>query len=159
MGVDTKAFIKCNYKDLLYFIKDKFDSKAAVETYKYDDGTFMYIINFKFIYEERSLHVHTMQFGGIYVKKDENLYFKKYGVRNESSSYLYNKLGIPDNTDGILCSLGQWGLCIEFMNLLCIKFGGWIDENDSDNIYYEEGAKTNKIREIIDYIFTKYKEQ
>lgn len=160
MGVDTRAFIKSNSDSMFEFIK-RFDPSAQMEVHLFGkddpDERKMYVINFIFLGEQRLLHIHDMQFGGIYVKKEEDWYFKKYNVREESSSYLYHEDGIPDNTAGVICSLGMWGLSIEIMNLLCIEFGGWIDESDCDNIGFKKGATKSKMREIINNIFTKYK--
>jgi len=158
MSMDTRAFIKSNAKDMFDFIKNNFDSEANIKTHNFGDGEKnIYTIDFTFLNEQRIIYLHEMRFGGIYVDKEEKWYFKKYGTKKESSSYLYHEKGIPDNTAGILCSLVLWGLSIEIMTILCIKFGGWIDENDCDDIGYEKGATTNKLREIINYIFTKYK--
>lgn len=161
MGVDTHAFIKSNSDDIYKFIQKNFDSSATMEVNIFGrddpDERKMYTINFKFGDEQRMMYVHDMQFGGIYVEKEEEWYFKKYQTREESSSYLYHKEGIPDNTPGVICSLRLWGSGILIMDLLSVEFGGWIDENDCDDKGFRKGASKRKKKELVDYIFTQYK--
>ncbi len=161
MGVDTYAFIKSNAQDMLAFAKKNFDPNATLRTTVIrpndPDERNMYELDFMFGDEQRSMYIHDMQFGGIYVKKEEDWYYKKYKTREESSSYLYHKEGIPDNTPGVICSFRCWGSSVVIMDLFCVEFGGWIDENDCDDKGYRKGASKHTRKKLVRYIFTEYK--
>jgi len=141
MGVDTHAFIVADSNKIFDLIK-MFDKEARMETHNFrpndPDNRLMYTIDFNFCGESRSINIHDMQFGGIYVDKEEKWYYKKYQTTKESSSYTYNKMGVPDKTPGVLCSVGMWGISIILMDLLGSYFGGWVDENDCDNTGFRE---------------------
>lgn len=54
---------------------------------------------------------------------------------------------------GVWCSLGMWGNSVEIIRYLCESFGGYIDENDCDDIgfypinfhLYEKGTEFSQM--------------
>ena len=146
MGIDTKAFIKSDLNGIFNFITTCIDSNALLEHTRDPEYN---IINFNYINEKRRLNVHKLDFDGIFVEKDEERYFKKYGVRGESSSILLYNRGLPDRTKGISISLGQWGNSILICDILCSYFGGWVNEFDTIDEYREGRSRRMVMKYIL----------
>lgn len=59
----------------------------------------------------------------------------KDGQEDRQMAVSFNGSCLKDNgIDGVRLSLGLWGNTIEILKYLCQTFGGYLDENDCDDI-------------------------
>lgn len=92
-------------------------------------------INFQYKGEGRTLHMHNLN---INQARD----IKKWKSKNvDSVSYV--KQGLPDKIKGTLTSLGFWGRSVELMKIFGYYFGGFIDEQDTDDKDFKPIAKNH----------------
>jgi len=78
---------------------------------------------------------------GVYNSGASDDYFRlsfKDGNDDRQLSVFFGDFALNDyKIDGVLLSLGFWGNGVEIVMLLLKKFGGYIDENDCDDIDFE----------------------
>lgn len=144
MSVDTRAYIpSINRNDVSLLLK-MISNFERTEKTSYDDYVAMH---FNFQGEDRTLHVHNKS---LIVSDNEKLYKKKGWDWNEEE-FIEAAEELPINTKGIYLSFGHWGESIRIMKIICFRFGGYLDENDSDS---ESFYKVDKnYRKIIPEIF------
>lgn len=149
MGVDSKAYLpnttKKQIKDFMFYIA------RDVRLQTTHDDTY-HILNFTYRKEERNLHLFYRTY-----KKDE--YIKnamdRYNIsKEEAKNWADEELEgneLWKGTSGILASFGYWGRSVEILQLLCYRFGGYLDESDSDDKDFYKIKKNH--RKIIPTIF------
>lgn len=133
MSVDTKGLIKgkIDLKEIYNYIVDNYDSEAV---YNVDNG---YSI-------DRELS------GFIYFKdgEDKRQLYLSEGNNLKWKEKPYLELGIKK--DYVYLSLGMWGNSIDIISNIVKNYGGWIDENDCDEIGYIE------IPKCMDFTYSDY---
>ena len=129
MGVDSKAYVPyLNREELVSFL-EFIGKNVNLESTSYQSYK---TISFKFGEEDRILHTHDLDLREEKVKER----YKKEGwtynyEKTEYASYL--EQGLPDGTYGLLLDFSLWGQAIELLTIICKRFGGYLDENDSDD--------------------------
>ena len=73
--------------------------------------------------------------------EQRNLFYMYDNVKTEEDINWYKEHGMPElvkmaETETTYLSLGLWGSAVEIMLDIVQHFGGWIDENDCDDIPY-----------------------
>ena len=121
MGVDTNAILSKSTK-VTDIVKHISDNFDHVELHTHKSVEYYFTITFKDGTDNRNLSV-----------------FTDYSISNRD-------YGIP----GILISLSHWGNSVEIMKYILDEFGGYIDEDDSDDVpflpYKENSESFNKFK-------------
>lgn len=146
MSVDTIAYIpSINRNDVSLFLK-MISNFGETEKTTNDDYVAMH---FNFQGDDRTLHVHNKN---LIVSDKEKLY-KKNGWDWNEEDFVNDIMrdNLPINTKGIYLSFGHWGESVRIMKIICFRFGGYLDENDSDTEPYYKVDKN--YRKIIPEIF------
>ena len=146
MGIDTIAKIRGRVtpKQIVDTIKELFDVdvKNEVVRHKYEK---LNDLDFPFRnYGDEDYWFS--DFGSIvFTYNGENrMLFYSYDNINVYENIKYYKEKCPDRTDihkmikseKTHLSLGNWGSSVEILENIVKKFGGWIDDNDCDDIPY-----------------------
>lgn len=154
MGVDTRAYLPNVKKEQ---IKD-FISSISSHTKLEDSGVDKNYKILLFVYkgESRQMNIHS-----VYYKKSDyikNVMDRHNIDKEEAENWWKDDVlevskanNIPIGTNGNLVTIGYWGYNIEIMKMLCYRFGGYLDESDSDDEEYYRVEKNNK--EIIKGVF------
>lgn len=154
MGVDSRAFLPKTNKDEIKNFINSIAKKVSLRDSGVDDG--YKILNFEYKEEKREMNIHTK-----FLKKRDYIGYviDRYNIDKEEAEdwweneekLIAKNTNLPTGVNGNLVSVGYWGRNIEIMKLLCYKFGGYLDESDSDS---EEYYKVDKnYRKIIQAIF------
>lgn len=154
MGVDSRAFLpdvsKEDIKNFISLIANKvsLENSGVDEEYK--------ILTFLYKGEDRRLNLQSR-----YLKKEDYIanIMKKYLKDRKTAEKWWEvdevelaKLqNVPLGKNGTYCSFGYWGRSVEILTILCHRFGGYLDESDSDDKEYEKIKKD--YREIIKKIY------
>jgi len=154
MGVDSRAYFPgIDKKQIANFMKflapdASLESSNVAENYK--------ILFFSYKGEKRKLNLHSR-----FLKKSSYIdsVMKEYNISKEEAEEWWKEDtkpgaemdGLPLGTNGIYASLGYWGRNLEIMKILCYRFGGYLDESDSDEENYYKIDKN--LRKIIELVF------
>lgn len=146
MGIDTIAKIKgrVTSKQIVDTIEELFDVDTENEVVihkheKLDD------LDFPFRnYGEEDYWFGDFGFICFTYNGENRMLFYSYDNINVYDGLEYYKKQYPDRTDihkmikseTTHLSLGKWGSSVEILEAIVKKFGGWIDENDCDDITY-----------------------
>lgn len=150
MGIDTYGKIKgyVSPEQIVHVIKDRFNVETVtsnITTYSYDkfanldftsntciDGEYWKEgrIEFEISGEKRNLFYYYSS-----INDYENLSY--YEERFPDRPYL--KEMVKSESTNII--LGYWGSSVEIVETIVSAFGGWIDDNDCDDIPYREVEK------------------
>ena len=133
MGAATQGKIKgyVSHDDLLNFIKENYDQNAyhgiKKEMLKSDE----YIIDGYFYFNFKG--------------ETRQMFYMYWNVNHLENLEYYSARGLEDmvRSETTLIDLGHWGSSIEIIKNIITHFGGgWIDENDCDDIpyYFIEGG-------------------
>lgn len=146
MGVDTRVYIPgITIDDFYKFIK------TISQTSKINSTIYanMWQIDFTFFTEDRTAFVHNITISSKQAKKRAKENNWEY-EGTDDYNYIHERK-LPDNTQGILSSLGLWGLSKQIMQLICYRFGGYFLSDDSKYIEYTKISKD--LRKLIKEVF------
>jgi hypothetical protein len=133
MGTDTKGFYpKVTREQMLNLVNALATSMTGPRDTSYKEYV---TVNFQYKGEGRTLNIHDLS-----INQERDI--KKWKSKNvDSVSYV--KQGLPDKTKGTLTSLGFWGRSVELMKIFAYYFGGFVDEQDTDNKDFKSIAKNH----------------
>lgn len=148
MGVDSRAYIpslnRQELKSFLSYISNfhKIDDYDFSPSYKTMDFTYQG--------EDRGMHTHDINLNTV----DAEKHAKENGWKLKETDYwsYVHQDGLPKDTKGLLLDLRLWGHAVEILKMICFRYGGWLDESDSDDEGFYKIDKDYK--KIIPLIFT-----
>ena len=146
MGVDTRGRIigRVTVEQIIDTIKELYNVEVVNDTKKiiYDN---LKDIDFPFRnYGDAYFWWTESGFIEFTVNGEQRQLFYYYDNINTYENIDYYKENFPEREDlrtmvkseTTSISLGNWGLSVEIIEAIVKKFGGWIDENDCDEIPY-----------------------
>ena len=149
MSVDVKVSLN-GYVDIKEIV-DFLNEIGNVENYKVNEKNYEKQCEnlWKEIFCEDKLWKFKFGFITFYYKKEFRTLFYNYSTVNfwndiECYSEELQKNFVKGEHTQL--NISYYGNAVEIMKLICAHFGGWIDENDCDDIdpYYIEKKSTNK---------------
>ena len=145
MGCDTKGKIKgyVKHEDICNFIKENWDKNVVDEVSKQihcplTECDWKYKIN---EHSEDDNNWYAV-FGFIcfdYNVEKRQLYYDYSNLNSFENQEYYMKRGLSDmvECESVSLILGYWGNSVEIIQKIIEHFGGgWIDENDCDDVTY-----------------------
>ena len=142
MGVDTKGKIKgfVHHEDIVDFIRKNIDENVKHDIKK---RIRMKVSDITWPHTLCSDDEHEIAYDGfIYFHYEGNercLFYHHSNVNHLESLTRYIEMGLEDmvKSETTYLSLGCYGNSVEIIHRIISEFGGgWLDENDCDNISY-----------------------
>jgi len=156
MGVDTKAKLKGNIlpEQILNFIRHKYDATASISVKKEKYGM---IGEHEIRYDKGFIRYTTSGFISFkYNDTKRNLFYCKSNYNTIQDLEYYEKNGMIDlvemvKSETTSISLGCWGSSVDIIKEITTHFGGWVDEDDSDDkdYYYIDKIEDSSIKPVI----------
>lgn len=154
MGVDSRAFLPNISKENIRDFMKNVASNVVLKDSNVDEE--YKVLLFSYRGEDRKLNLHQR-----YLNKNDyvNHVIERYSIDKEEAEQWWKDdeveaakaTGLPLGNNGTYCSLGYWGTSVEILKTLCYRFGGYLDESDSDSEDYYKVKKNP--REIVKIIF------
>lgn len=142
MGTDCRAYLKghVTQEEILNFIRQRFYINATMDINKVVYGKVDNYDDIQAMYDNSNIVTSEQGFiDFIDVNGDVRKLFYLYNNHNyyENKEY-YKERNLIDmvTSEKTYLSLGYWGNAVEIMKQLVTEFGGWIDENDCDDITF-----------------------
>ena len=147
MGCDTTGRIKgyVSVQDIVDYIKQNYDKNVTHQVKKTIYGSIVekctepYIINFH-SEDNDNLYIYSGFIDFNDGEEDRQLFYDYSNVNVFENLEYYQELNLEDmvRTETTYISLGYFGNSVEIIKNILQHFdGGWIDENDCDDIPYE----------------------
>lgn len=145
MGVDTLGYFPNVTHEKLYSFIKKLDKDSTMNDTHED---YYKSISFSYRGEKRMIHAFSMDLRKDSIKEKADYYDMWW---KETDEYHYIQDGLPTETQGVYVSFRAFGYAVKIIKIISYRFGGWIDENDSDGEGFYEVKKNYKqiIKEII----------
>lgn len=168
MGVDTKVRLNGRIKpeEILNFVKQKFDTNAKMS--KIDESNLGLKSEKDYVYESYDNDPYTKSWSTSicfnYKGENRNIFYVYSNYNAYENLAMYKKYGLESmvKSETTTLILGCWGTSVEIMRTIVEEFGGWIDENDCDDIQYEpvvknpDGTIKPVIRVTIEEVYEKF---
>lgn len=168
MSVDTKVRLNGHIRpeEILNFIKQKFDVNVKMSLI--DELNLGLKSENDYIYESYDDDPYrkswSTSFHFTYKGENRMIYYIYHNYNTYENLDIYKQYGLEDmvKSETTHLILGCWGASVEIMRAIVEEFGGWIDENDCDNIEYEpviknpDGTIKPVIRVTMNEIYEKF---
>jgi hypothetical protein len=148
MGVDTRGLLKgdISAEEILNFIRHNYDKNAKSYVTDKDYGSLKEVL-FNEKYGDRDNWI--VKYGNIdfsYKGEDRSLFYYKSNINYYENLKYYSEYGLENmvKSETTSISLGCWGNSVQIIKDIVREFGGWIDENDCDDISYYLIEKDSK---------------
>jgi hypothetical protein len=151
MGVDTKGRIKgrISPKEIVRVIKEKFGVDAVSDVKPHDYGK---LDDLDFTFEHYGNNGNWIIDHGFIcfeINGDRRMLFYHYSNINIYENLTYYKKEFPERVDleemvkseTTNISLGCWKNSVEIIEAIVSAFGGWVDDNDCDDVPYRRIEK------------------
>lgn len=151
MGVDTKGKIKgrISPKEIVRVIKEKFGVDAVSDVKQHDYGK---LDDLDFTFRNYGNNGHWITDYGFIcfeINGDRRSLFYSYSNINTYENLSYYKKEFPERVDlkemvkseTTHISLGLWKNSVDIIEAIVSAFGGWVDDNDCDDVPYRRIEK------------------
>lgn len=152
MGVSTHGLIKgyVRHEEIYNFIKQRYDNNAEDHVRKSAERPIKEVTwNHKMNEHSENDNIWYSINGYIYFKyngEDRALFFNYDNVNHLENLDYYSEYGLQDmvESETTYLSLSCYGNSVDIMKEIVAHFGGWLDENDCDEVpYYPIDVRIN----------------
>lgn len=151
MGVDTKGKIKgkISPEEIVKVLKENLGVDAVSDVSSHDYGK-LDDLDFTFVKYGNNEHwIIDHGFICFEINGDRRMLFYSYSNINIYEDLTYYKKEFPERTDlkemvkseTTSISLGLWKYSVEIIETIVSAFGGWVDDNDCDDVPYRRIEK------------------